>query len=156
MPIAGKNSGTRLAERFRAGVPKRYFFHFYLFGFVASALSLVDIILFGGSLFTAQVQVSSWWWCGGGKGGRGWGWRDKGVMMLMVMVVWSWSLLYCYWRWCGLVLLTFAAAVVVDGGVSAAVACSCCYCCCDLTNTANACLQRPCFVTFCHDRYILS
>lgn len=41
----------------QAGTPKRWFVHFYLAGLVSCVVALVDILLFGGSLITRQLQV---------------------------------------------------------------------------------------------------
>lgn len=42
----------------QAGTPKRWFAHFYLAGLVSCVVALVDILLFGGSLITTQLQVA--------------------------------------------------------------------------------------------------
>ena len=41
----------------QAAVPKRMFSHFYFLGVATSVLVLIDVLLYGGSLFTASIQV---------------------------------------------------------------------------------------------------
>lgn len=52
-----RSKGGPLLRLIRAAVPKRLFSHFYVLGFATSALVLVDVLSYGGSLFTARVQV---------------------------------------------------------------------------------------------------
>lgn len=51
-------SGAGLLPRLlQAAVPKRLFSHFYLLGIATSAMVMVDVLFYGGSLFTAGIQV---------------------------------------------------------------------------------------------------
>lgn len=46
-----------LLRLLQADVPKRWFSHFYSLGAATSALVVVDVLFYGGSLFTASIQV---------------------------------------------------------------------------------------------------